>query len=75
MSIDTKEVIRWSNILIALGAGTEIAALFAAYSIDYGTWSAIKMMLSGAVMMNFGYAALYLANRRKRFNEAQAIRD
>ena len=66
MSICTKELFRWSYILIALGAGIEIAALFAVYSIDYGTWAGIKMMFSGAIMMNFGYSGLYFAERRRR---------
>ena len=66
MSICTKELFRWSYILIALGAGIEIAALLAVYSINYGTWCGIKMMVSGAIMMNFGYAGLYFADRRRR---------
>lgn len=66
MSICTKELFRWSYILIALGAGVEIAALLAVYSISYGTWYGIKMMFSGAIMMNFGYAGLYFADRRIR---------
>ena len=68
MSICTKELLRWSYILIALGSGIEIAALFAVYSIDHGTWAGIKMMFSGAIMMNFGYCGLYFADRRRRNN-------
>lgn len=70
MSICTKELFRWSHILIALGAGIEIAALFAVYSIDYGTCAGIKMMFSGAIMMNFGYCGLYFAERRRKNNAA-----
>lgn len=66
MSVSTKELFRWSYILIAFGAGIEIAALCAVYSIDYGTWTGIKMMFSGAAMMNFGYSGLYFAERRRR---------
>ena len=69
MSIDTKEVIRLSNILIALGAGLEIMALCAVYSVDYGAWISIKMMFSGAIIMNFGYSGLFLANRRRKCGE------
>ena len=70
MSICTKELFRWSYILIALGAGIEIAALLAVYSISYGTWAGIKMMFSGAIMMNFGYCGLYFAERRRKNNAA-----
>ena len=70
MSVSTKELFRWSYILIAFGAGVEIAALLAAYSIDYGTLSGIKMMFSGAIMMNFGYCGLYFADRRRKNNAA-----
>lgn len=68
MGICTKELFRWSYILIALGAGIEIAALLAVYSIDYGTWAGIKMMFSGAIMMNFGYCGLYFAERRRKID-------
>jgi len=65
MSISTEWPIRWANISIAVGAGAEIAAFFSVISVDYGTWTGIKFMITGAFMINLGYAILYISNRRK----------
>lgn len=68
MNGGTSELIRWSNIIISFGSAVEIFALLAVYSIDYGTWAGIKMVLSGAIMMNFGYCGLYFAERRRKID-------
>lgn len=65
MSHATKESIRWSNIIIASGAFIQILSMFAAFSTEYNVWFVIKSMLTGAFLINFGYAVLYMANKHK----------
>lgn len=65
MSPKSSELIRWSNIAIGLGTGMEIIALLSVYSAPYATWEGIKIMFGGAIMMNFGYAVLYLVGCKK----------
>jgi len=65
MGADTAEPIRWARIMIAIGAGSEIISFIAVSMIDYGTWTGIKFMISGAFLINLGYSIMYIANRRR----------